>query len=293
MIKMFLPKFQNPKGNAHFTMIHHIDSLTLKRFYQEFSPVFFLNTGRSGSAFLNNIFKHIDIVQAYHEAPPNLMMFPNFALHNQHEKILLQRIFEAARVELMLNAFIKEKVYIETNHCLVFFAHQIKSLFPNAKFVHLIRHPGDFIRSAVMKGWHKNDTIWENNRIRMMNEKEWSGLTHIEKLAWVWSSTHNFIEEFKMNCSQDVLTVKLEDLISCKKDFIKMIKFINADIFLEDMLIEKLQEEKVNEIVIHKSEPPTMFKLTEFPKYIDWQEQQKIQVRSIAGDLVKKYSYIL
>src|SRR5690606_26116870 len=109
------------EGPGGFASLHHVNAETLNHFFRTFAPVFFLNTGRSGSAFLDSAFKHISSVQAYHEAFPTLMMFSNYAFHNRNETLILRRVFEAARVELMLDAFIQNKNFIETNHCLVFF----------------------------------------------------------------------------------------------------------------------------------------------------------------------------
>ncbi len=276
-----------------FGQIHHVDQSSFEDFLLTYTPVFFLNTGRSGSAFLENAFKSIDGVDANHEAHPNLMMFPNFALHHQNEAIILKKVFEAARMELILDSFVKEKLFIETNHCLVFFIHQIKALFPKARFVHLLRHPGNFIRSAVMKGWHRNDSIWENNRIRMKDDQEWKQLTQIEKLAWTWNSTHNFIDDFKSTYGEDVMTLKLEELISSQQAFTQMIKFLGCEIQFNDEMIERLQNEKVNEIFISDSEPSTMFKLADYPKYNGWNPKDKEQVVNYCGNLASKYNYQL
>lgn len=276
-----------------FKIIHHVDKRTLDYFFQDYSPVFFLNTGRSGSAFLESVFKQFNNIDAYHEASPNLMMFPNYAFHNQSESKMLANIFLAARAELMLNSFIKNKIYIETNHCLVFFSNQIKEIFPKARFVHILRHPGSFVRSAVMKGWHKNDSIWENNRVRIQDEEDWKRLTQIERLAWTWNATHSFIENFKATTDADFLTVKLEDLISSSNSFNQMLKFLDSDMSLEESMIKKLQNEKVNEISISPAEPPNMFKLPDYPKYRDWSTADKEDVGRFAGDLAERYGYSL
>ena len=244
-------------------------------------------------AFLDNVFKKFSGVEAYHEAFPNLMMFPNFAFHNQKEKKILQKIFEAARIELMLNAFIKEKIFIETNHCLVFFAYQISELFPKAKFVHITRHPGDFVRSAIMKGWHKNDTIWENNRIRMGDHMEWETKTQIEKLSWLWNSTHSYIDNFLNTVPNERLTVKLEELTSSKSKFNEMTAFLNKDFVLDNSLVIKIQSEKINELFIGNSEPDNMFKLANYPKYGEWNDDLKGQLRSNCAKLATEYEYII
>lgn len=278
---------------SDFGQIHHIDSATLNAFFREFAPVFFLNTGRSGSGFLENVFSYIEPIRAYHEAFPNLMFFPNYAFHNQHEHTVLQKVFEASRIELMLEAFIHGKLYVETNHCLVFFVRQISFLFPKARFIHVLRHPGEFVRSAIMKGWHKNNSIWENHRIRMNDEVVWQQMSQTERLAWTWANTHAFIENFKVSTQHDVLTIKLEDLVSSKIEFHKTIQFLNAELFLDDSIVTVLQSRKINELFISGSEPPNMFKLADYPKYDAWGEDQKRALFSICNNLASRYGYTL
>ena len=99
--------------------------------------------------------------------------------------------------QLVLNACIKNKVYVECNQCLSFFAPVISKLFRKSKFVHIIRHPGDFVRGGIRKGWHKNDSIWESGRVRMIDQGEWNRLDQMERLFWVWWVTNQFLEEFK------------------------------------------------------------------------------------------------
>lgn len=273
--------------------VHHVDAKTLDAFLSSYQPVFFLNTGRSGSAFLDKALGSISGIASHHEAFPNLMMFPNYAFHNPKETRILRKVFEAARLELMLDAFLKQKIFVETNHCLVFFAYQIKEVFPKAKFVHLVRHPGDFVRSGIMKGWHKNDSIWENNRIRLADDNVWGKMTQLERLAWTWVNTHQFIEEFKGSFAQDVITVKLEELTSSDSKFAEVISFIDPNLQYEGEMLDRIRKKKVNELYIGPNEPPNMFKLSSYPKYQDWETTQKRQLAQYCGELAAKYGYSL
>lgn len=273
--------------------VHHVDAKTLEVFFKTYQPVFFLNTGRSGSAFLDKALGSIGGIASYHEAFPNLMMFPSYALRNQKESVILRKIFEAARLELMLGAFLKQRVFVETNHCLVFFAYQIKEVFPNAKFVHLLRHPGDFVRSAIMKGWHKNDSIWEDNRIRLEDHDAWNKMSQLERLAWTWARTHEFIEEFKVGFAKDVITVRLEELVSSDSKFAEVIRFIDPSLKYDGELLDRIRRKKVNEIYIGPDEPPNMFKLSSYPRYADWEMAQKQRLVKYCGELGTRYGYSL
>jgi hypothetical protein len=250
-----------------FRHIHQASSSYVEDFYAHYKPIFVLNTGRSGSAFMQKLLK-------------------NF-------KKVLENVFKGARFELMLEAAIKDTVYVESNQCLVFFIHQIKALFPNARFVHLTRHPGDFVRSAITKGWHKNDSIWESGRIQMSDQKNWNRLDQIEKLGWVYRSTHTYIEDFKELYTDDVHTVRLEDLTQSTEVLKTMLAFMGIyDTFDERGLMIKLTQ-KINKVTINADEPENMFKLAEYPRYKEWNIADQEKIKNFTRSLSKMYDYEL
>ena len=294
MVNNFFSSFGNKANKSNerlFSHIHHVDTSFLVEFHSSSQPVFILNTGRSGSAFLNNLFANFSNLSSFHEAQPNLMMFPNYAFHNQEKSEVLIEVFRAARMELMLESFVENKTYIETNQCLVFFSNQIIDLFPNAKFIHLVRHPGDFVRSAIMKGWHKNDSIWENGRIRMEDENNWKRLTQIEKLSWVWSSTHEFIEKIKKRNSKKFQTFRLEDITQIEVELMELLKIIGVHDVPRDL--KRKMEMKTNKIFISRNEPSNMFKLKHFPEYSDWTLSEKKQLEKFVMPLARHYDYTI
>ena len=277
----------------NFNHIHHVSGNYLKDFHQTYSPVFILNTGRSGSAFIQNVFSRFPSLDAHHEAFPNLFLYSNFAFHNQENSETLQHIFNAARIELLLKAKVSGKIYLESNQCLVFYIYQIKQLFPNAKFVHLTRHPGDFVRSAIMKGWHKNDSVWEKGRIRVADDEQWLKMNQIERLGWVWKETHNFIEKFKEQYPSNCYTLRLEDLVNSSNELVKLLDFIEVENNFKVKDLNNFLSKKVNKISISKNEPANMFKLNSYPKYNNWTNEDKNYLHSHVSDLSEKYSYTI
>lgn len=277
--------------NFNFWHIHHIDKNFLSEILNYHSPVFVLNTGRSGSAKLQEIFDLFDESHSYHEANPNLMMLSDYAFHNQDKDEVLTKIFEAARMELILEAAIDNKIYIETNQCLVFYIHQIINLFPNAKFVHLLRHPGDFVASAIRKGWHLNDSIWELGRLKSLNEGYWNKLTHVEKLTWVWNETHNFVEVFKRANQENCYTVRFEDLVTNEQTIDELVSFVGLDYSKQQNAIMELIGKKKNEIQVYNNEPPRMKKNPDFPNYKVWGNELKSELKNFVSNLAEQYEY--
>lgn len=277
-----------------FEIFHHIDQSTIDQMFDNYAPVFILSTGRTGTKLMTKIFSHYDQIDAHHEAFPMLQYFPNYIYHNQENSDMLKGMFLAARMELILNAFNNYKTYIESNQCLVFYAYIISNLFKKAKFIHLIRHPGAFIRSAVMKGFHLNDSIWESGRVRMENMSEWLKHDQIEKLAWVWNTTNKFIIDFfdKIE-SERTMVVRLEDITGNLTLFDNILKFAGiTDANLASQHLKDL-DTKVNELVIHPNEPSNMRKVRSYPYYKSWTDSDKAKVHRLTGELSKIFDYDL
>ena len=273
-----------------FRHIHHTSTDYLSNFHRKYRPIFVLNTGRSGSAFVNNILKNISDIHSFHEPSPTMFLQSNYAYHNQEKKEVLQKMFEVARIELMMEASIKNKIYVESNQCLVFFIYHIKTLFPKAKFVHLTRHPGDFVTSAIKKGWHKNDSVWEYGRVKMKDDKKWSCLSQIEKLGWVWKETHSFINDFKSLYPKDFLTLKLEDLTTKPSYINTLLNFVGSENRLDKKKIDSILHTKINEVKI-SNEPSNMYKLATYPKYHDWSVSDKDSLKELVYEIADSYQY--
>lgn len=276
-----------------FQHLHHADQQTIDRMYQQSAPVFIISTGRSGTQFLARILNHSPELAAFHEPRPTLQYFANFAYGHQAGIDTLMKMFDAARMESILETYIEDKIYVEANQCLTFFAPAIARLYPAAKFAELVRHPGDFARSAIRKGWFRNDSIWESGRVRMAGEAAWNTLSQIEKLAWLWATSHGFIQQFFQQLAPErFCTCRLEDLISDPCQVNKLIRFIGAA-EIPHATISRLQTSPVNTLQIGPVEPPNMKKVRDFPLYRDWDERMKGELARQVKSLGSRYGYTL
>ena len=288
--RLFLSGKETRNRGARNRRIHQANAEDMTRLLDSYEPVFFLNTGRSGSKFLTHLMGQCAKIDGYHEAFPNLMHLPNFCLSCQDNDIL-RAIVISSRHELVLKSMLEDKLFVETNHALTFLAHQIASVFRRSKFVHIIRHPGDFVVSAIKKGWHKNDSIWEEGRIKMEDGDSWRKLSHISKLGWTWNRTHEFIENFKSHLSADrVITLRLEDLIKEPQIASQLLKFICDE---ELNVTEEILNKKINKGGRRPKDPPTMFKIDHFPPYTEWGDKDRADLTQQVLPLAKKYSYSL
>jgi hypothetical protein len=185
--------------------------------FENYKPVFVLSTGRCGTKFLSFLINKSPAVSSYHEPIPTLQYFNDFVFKNQKQVLVLGKMFKAARFELILNNFIKGKKYFESNQCMTFFAPVISDIFKKSKFIHIIRHPGDFARSCMLRGYYDRNKLWDIGRIKMDDKIKWKKLSRLEKVSWLYEETNNFIEDFKENIPKDrILTLKSEALFTKK-----------------------------------------------------------------------------
>lgn len=273
--------------------IHHADLATIERMYNDYPAVFILTTGRSGSKFLASLLDQSPNIRAFHEPRPTLEFFSHFASTRQEQAETLTHIIDTARMESILEVFITEKIYVESNQCLTFFAPFIARLFKASRFVHVVRHPGDFVRSAIRKGWHKNDSIWEAGRVKIQDEIVWNEMDQVERLAWTWNTTNAYIESFRKTLTpQRFAFFKIEDLFNNTNEVSRMINFIGGNQIPTDTII-KIQNTPINELMIGPDEPPNMKKVEHYPKYRNWDNLTKMKLRSYTNTLAEGYGYDL
>jgi hypothetical protein len=251
--------------------------------------LFVLSTGRCGTLYLTSLLNKIKEFDVHHEATPKLSVAAKYMY--EHEVDLKGGVaaFLAARHHLIQDAFLFDQIYIETNNRLTFFAPYIEHVMPKARFLHLIRHPGDFVRSGMRRGYYDYDSRTESNpsvgmrKIKPENGEaaieEWDALTRIGKISWLWYQTNQFIEDFKEEHPEKVMTLKSEYLFSDPNNAVSdVLGFMN--LCLEESLV-------VESHVKNKQTAGS------FPRYENWSQENKNSMKAIVGDLATKYGYRL
>jgi hypothetical protein len=274
-----------------FEMIHHVDAKTIAAMYEVYSPVFILSPGRSGSKFIVELLNLSARIDAYHEPRPTLQYFSNFACRHQDQPEVLQKMIDAARMEMVLETYIKDRIFVESNQCLTFLAPALAALFKKAKFVHLLRHPGDFVVSAARKGWYVNDSIWEAGRPKPEAEDVWRQWTLVQKLGWLWDASNCFLRKFSGGLQNGrVLTCRLEDMVADMDHAAGLFSFCRADAPTEKA-IKEMQGKKINSLWIGPQEPPNMRKDPRFPAYGDWSAAMKNELWEMVGATATAFGY--
>lgn len=246
--------------------------------------LFVLSTGRVGTDFVTHLLQQSESLYVKHEADPGLGTASRYLYDHDlvnHEGG--RAAFLAARYHLIQDSYMFGKTYVETNNRLTFFAPAIRDLLPNAQFIHLVRHPGAFVRSGMRRGYYTNDYIADYGKIRPTEQDEafekWDSYSRVEKIAWLWYRTNLLIEDFKKSCPERVMMVKSDEL------------FKQPDAVVADIL--KFANEPMPGRLKTDLGPKNKQHSGFFPRYDRWEDVDKERLRSITGELAKRYEFNL
>lgn len=165
--------------------------------------VFVLSTGRTGTKLLTNVFRTNPSLHVEHKPDPELSMQSLLAYRACKNSAYaplecIGEMFLAGREHLLRECQLQRKTYVETNNKVTFFAPAIAALFPQAKFLHVHRHPGEFIRSGLNRNWY-NGHQYDAARLPPPEELQ----TPLEKIAWLWNETNQMIQNFTSSIDED------------------------------------------------------------------------------------------
>ncbi|MCH8127232.1 sulfotransferase [candidate division KSB1 bacterium] len=246
---------------------------------------FVLSTGRCGTFLLNKILQTSPNAYPEHKPKPELYRTSKLA-YEQIDKNpdLFKEVIKSAREEYLLKAARQKRVFIETNNQITFFAPIIKDVFPNTTFIHLVRHPGDFVRSGIRRNWYTGKHDHDIGRIVPISDEikeRWQEFSSIEKIGWLWNETNQFIEDFRETLAGDyLLFVKAEELFTDPQVTEKIFKFLYLDGF---------QRKKLQKLI---QTPVNRQRKGRFSEYKNWTQNNKQQLKNIAT-LAEKYGYEL
>jgi hypothetical protein len=190
------------------------------------APVFVLSTGRVGTMLLTRLFELENGLHIEHEALPEMLYTGKLAYADPSNIEFTKGAFMAGRYEAIRDCQLQNLRYVETNNRLTFFAPAMAALFPNAKFIHLLRHPDSFVSSGIQRNWYTGKTITDEGRIAPAKDL---GIERQEdKIAWLWNATNAFIDDFKAGAGKDrTLTVRSEDLFSNAEEAERILNWLN------------------------------------------------------------------
>jgi hypothetical protein len=120
-----------------------------------------------------------------------------------------------ARLDLVKDSYLLEKTYIETHCKITFGAQHLNEIFKKAKFIHLVREPIGYYRSAMRRGYYQSHRadVAQIVPAKENQHKLWLSLSVHEKIMWNWNETNLYIKKFlSVIPKEKYLTVMSQDL---------------------------------------------------------------------------------
>ncbi|MBN2105415.1 sulfotransferase [bacterium] len=251
---------------------------------------FFLSTGRCGTAWFTKLLQENKNVRVLHNPKPSLhvqgkivyeILNKNEFKIDQDSESLIREIYLAGREEVLRYVYKSDKIFVETNNHITFFAPVLATLFPQARFVHLYRHPGEFIRSGLRRGYYSPNDKMIEKRIKPVTGDPgiWELYSQYEKIAWLWNETNQFIEIFKRSIPKTrVYDFNFNHL---EVQNIKNL-FQWLEIRIHDKSIRKYKNLKIN------AQPSECI-----GKFSEWSREEVQKIDNICSKLSEKYQYRL
>lgn len=250
---------------------------------EEAKCCFVLSTGRCGTKLLTKLLSNHPFIDAIHKPSPELSFLSKEAYLYKDQKNNSYKIAALhARLELIRESYHYGSIFAETNNRITFCAPFLTELFKQSKFIHIVRNPPDFVRSGILRGYYEGHSADESRIVPQLQSttyKYWESMSQIEKISWLWNETNLFIENFKKEIdAKNILTLKAEDLFTVPDVSVNIFHFLD---------LEPIPERVIRKII---STPTNVQKLGDFPRYSNWTEDQKQQLRSQAN-LARLYGY--
>ena len=180
-----------------------IQNLTRFEPFNNYKCIFVLSTGRCGTKLLTKILNFSSELWVDHKPSPELAFQSYRAYKYQYTLDQLKTDFSNSRLDMIKKCYKNSLIYCETNNRISLYARAISNIFPNAKFIHLVRHPGEFVRSGIRRGYYTRMNAEISGHLEPRENssliEKWSIMSQIEKIAWQWNTINSEIENFKKN----------------------------------------------------------------------------------------------
>lgn len=262
-------------------------------------PVFILGSGRSGTFQMVKMLENIEGIEAHHEylfenILKSAVLYRMDVIDDEEIKNVLKETHVPA--VFYSNAL----VWIDSSNALPWIVKPLYELFPNARFIHLLRDG----RKVVSSFYHKFTEVmyddqcvdivknWLNDPDKVPSpppekkywrpfpvkgEKYYTEFTHqnrFQRLSYYWQDSNMRIRDFlAVVPDEQKLSIHLEDLVS---DPSTLARFLNMfGVAYDDKYMQVLKR-PVNVAV------PQNFPLT---------EQERLEFEKIAGKAMKIFGY--
>ena len=248
------------------------------------NPVFLIGFPRSGTTLLDTILRSHSKIEVIEEEPMVLKMVNaieknkfNYLENITASKInILQKKYEN-ELSIHVKNIDKSKLYIDKLPLNIINVGEILRIFPNSKFIFVLRHPMDCVLSCYMQDFKLNDAM--NNFIDLNDS------------AKLYKETMELWDQYTSILKVNYISIKYEDLVADLEKNIKAItEFLNLDWDESVLNYRKTALER------NKISTPSYYQVIQpIYKHADqrWKRYKKYlkKIEPIISELIKKYKY--
>ncbi len=193
------------------------------RMRAESEAAFVLSTGRTGTMALTATLGASPSIDAQHEPEPRLIAASYLAWTGAEDATFWEEAVAVARDRLVFAAHKRGKLYFEASNRMTFLAPALAAVYPRSRFLHVVRKPEDFVRSAVKRGYYLGHP-WDHARPRPKDEPGWDDWSAERRAAWLWETTNRFGLELRETLGPGrVDVVRAEDLFAGDVDRVRRV----------------------------------------------------------------------
>ena len=246
--------------------------------------LFVLSTGRTGTTTVVQLIDLSPNISAVHEPEPrHLELLRESFLRPFNEFQSQIPLITRARRSLIGKTGAQDLAYAEAT-ILKFFAPTLAQLLPNAKFLHLYRHPADVVRSGMRRRWYDGHSYDQYKILPSPSgpvAAEWDSWGAFEKNCWTWQAENDYFFRFGELVGDDrCLKMSFEDLMQPKTEAYTQI--------FEMLEIEPPAIGDVEGVLGTRFNEQTD---GEFPRLSEWSDEQKTTLKRIAGPAIQSLGY--
>jgi hypothetical protein len=219
--------------------------------------LFILSTGRSGSTSIAKSLNLHSKIECRHETFYSLIHLSSLLAYKKvSEKIVEEMIKNLFDIGTLSKNNIN--TYGESDQRLWNMVPILIKLFPNAKFIHLVRNGKSTVNSTFARGWYSekdnlNPMPWAQYRLSgyecgVISEHVWNNWSAFEKNCWYWKYVNESIaKSFQQIPNEQKITISLEQF---NKDNKIIQKFLNVEeeniVSLKSNVVKTKDQAKLN-----------------------------------------------
>jgi len=178
-------------------------------------------------------------------------------------------------VMLDLHQGIDRETFADSSNLYIYFVDALYLLNPEIKIILTVRNGKDFVRSALSRGWHEQNTF---GTVPLRNDRyfeEWASLTPVQKNARIWRyRNRKALNGLRVVPEEQKLVLRIEDVH--KQETLDMLEAFTGRRLHDRSLVTKR----------YNANP--VFSL---PRKEKWTESQQQEFNSIAGGMMSYFKY--